>query len=183
MKQGQRRAPFLFMPVFRVGICQIRKFAEQTVAGEKELALDGFMPGLLHERFPAIPRIALTATADERTRAEIIMRLDLAGARQFIAGFDRRNIRYRIALKTNPRAQLLRFPKAEHAECVLSPSLYSQTSQPAAIVYGVEKKASVGNMLKLLRLLGKQTIHFLNISKLLRVTNTLTRFERKRLAT
>ncbi|MBK6737146.1 MAG: DNA helicase RecQ [Haliea sp.] len=71
---------------------------------------------LLHERFPAIPRIALTATADERTRAEIIMRLDLAGARQFIAGFDRPNIRYRIALKTNPRAQLLRFLKEEHAE-------------------------------------------------------------------
>lgn len=69
---------------------------------------------LLHERFPTIPRIALTATADERTRAEIIMRLDLAQARQFISGFDRPNIRYRIALKTNPRAQLLRFLQDEH---------------------------------------------------------------------
>jgi ATP-dependent DNA helicase RecQ len=70
---------------------------------------------LLHTRFPQIPRIALTATADERTRAEIIMRLDLDKARQFIAGFDRPNIRYRIALKHNPRAQLLRFLRDEHA--------------------------------------------------------------------
>jgi ATP-dependent DNA helicase RecQ len=70
---------------------------------------------LLHTRFPQIPRIALTATADERTRAEIIMRLDLGKARQFIAGFDRPNIRYRIALKHNPRAQLLRFLRDEHA--------------------------------------------------------------------
>jgi ATP-dependent DNA helicase RecQ len=70
---------------------------------------------LLHERFPHVPRIALTATADERTRAEIIQRLDLAQAEQFIAGFDRPNIRYRIALKTNPRTQLLQFLKDEHA--------------------------------------------------------------------
>lgn len=69
---------------------------------------------LLHERFPTIPRIALTATADERTRTEIIMRLDLAEARQFISGFDRPNIRYRIAIKTNPRTQLLRFLQDEH---------------------------------------------------------------------
>ncbi len=71
---------------------------------------------LLHERFPTIPRIALTATADERTRAEIILRLDLDGARQFIAGFDRPNIRYRIALKHNPKAQLLRFLREEHPQ-------------------------------------------------------------------
>lgn len=70
---------------------------------------------LLHERFPNVPRIALTATADERTRAEIIQRLDLAQAEQFIAGFDRPNIRYRIALKSNPRTQLLQFLKDEHA--------------------------------------------------------------------
>ncbi len=69
---------------------------------------------LLHQRFPAVPRIALTATADERTRAEIIHRLDLAEAGQFIAGFDRPNIRYRIAIKSNPRAQLLRFLRDEH---------------------------------------------------------------------
>jgi len=69
---------------------------------------------LLHERFPTIPRIALTATADERTRAEIIQRLDLGNAQRFIAGFDRPNIRYRIALKHNARQQLLRFLKDEH---------------------------------------------------------------------
>ncbi len=71
---------------------------------------------LLHQRFPDIPRIALTATADERTRGEIISRLDLGSARQFIAGFDRPNIRYRIALKLNPRQQLLRFLKDEHPD-------------------------------------------------------------------
>jgi ATP-dependent DNA helicase RecQ len=69
---------------------------------------------LLHQRFPHIPRIALTATADARTRSEIIERLDLGSARQFIAGFDRPNIRYRIALKLNARQQLLRFLKDEH---------------------------------------------------------------------
>ncbi|MDC0361947.1 DNA helicase RecQ [Halioglobus sp.] len=69
---------------------------------------------LLHERFPHIPRIALTATADERTREEIITRLDLGTAQHFIAGFDRPNIRYRIGLKSNARQQLLRFMKEEH---------------------------------------------------------------------
>tara|TARA_R110001592_G_scaffold320639_2_gene598813 strand:+ start:140527 stop:142344 length:1818 start_codon:yes stop_codon:yes gene_type:complete len=69
---------------------------------------------ILHECFPDVPRIALTATADERTRAEIIHRLDLGEARQFIAGFDRPNIRYRIALKHNAKQQLLRFLKDEH---------------------------------------------------------------------
>ncbi len=70
---------------------------------------------VLHQYFPKIPRIALTATADARTRNEIIHRLDLAKARQFIAGFDRPNIRYRIALKHNAKQQLLRFLKDEHA--------------------------------------------------------------------
>jgi ATP-dependent DNA helicase RecQ len=51
---------------------------------------------LLHEQFPSVPRIALTATADEPTRAEIIERLNLTKARQFITSFDRPNIRYRI---------------------------------------------------------------------------------------
>lgn len=69
---------------------------------------------ILHEYFPDVPRIALTATADERTRAEIIHRLGLDAARQFIAGFDRPNIRYRIALKHNAKQQLLRFLKDEH---------------------------------------------------------------------
>jgi ATP-dependent DNA helicase RecQ len=70
--------------------------------------------GVLHELFPEVPRIALTATADERTRAEIVTRLDLADARKFISDFDRPNIRYRIALKQNVKPQLLRFLKEEH---------------------------------------------------------------------
>ncbi|MEM1113784.1 MAG: DNA helicase RecQ [Pseudomonadota bacterium] len=69
---------------------------------------------LLHEQFPDVPRIALTATADERTRREIIERLSLQNAGEFVAGFDRPNIRYRIGLKTNPRNQLLRFLRDEH---------------------------------------------------------------------
>ncbi|MEM6302904.1 MAG: RecQ family ATP-dependent DNA helicase, partial [Pseudomonadota bacterium] len=70
----------------------------------------------LHERFPEIPRIALTATADERTRKEIAQRLQLEAARHFVASFDRPNICYRIALKDNPRAQLLKFLRNEHAD-------------------------------------------------------------------
>lgn len=69
---------------------------------------------LLHERFPQIPRIALTATADDRTRQEICDRLQLNNAQHFISGFDRPNIQYRIALKQNGRQQLLRFLKREH---------------------------------------------------------------------
>lgn len=71
---------------------------------------------VLHQKFPAVPRIALTATADVRTRQEIITRLDLGAARQFCAGFDRPNISYRITLKENPRQQLLRFLRDEHAD-------------------------------------------------------------------
>lgn len=68
----------------------------------------------LHRRFPTVPRIALTATADARTRAEISDRLALNDAQHFVASFDRPNICYRIALKDNPRAQLLRFLRDEH---------------------------------------------------------------------
>lgn len=71
--------------------------------------------GLLAERFPHIPRIALTATADQPTRKEIVERLALSEGRQFIAGFDRPNIRYRVGLKASPRQQLARFIKEEHA--------------------------------------------------------------------
>ena len=63
----------------------------------------------LHERFPEVPRIALTATADAATRAEILTRLDLGAARVFVASFDRPNIRYRISEKSEPRRQLLDF--------------------------------------------------------------------------
>ena len=62
---------------------------------------------VLHERFPAVPRLALTATADAPTRREIVERLDLGQGRQFVAGFDRPNIRYRVVPKLQPRAQLL----------------------------------------------------------------------------
>jgi ATP-dependent DNA helicase RecQ len=69
----------------------------------------------LAEQFPEVPRIALTATADQRTRQEIIERLGLQQAQQFVAGFDRPNIQYRIVQKDNARAQLLKFILNEHA--------------------------------------------------------------------
>ncbi|MEF7617183.1 DNA helicase RecQ [Aquincola sp. MAHUQ-54] len=68
----------------------------------------------LHERFPHVPRVALTATADDITRADIVQRLALDDARIFVASFDRPNIRYTIVEKDNPRAQLLRFVRDEH---------------------------------------------------------------------
>ncbi|PPK72340.1 ATP-dependent DNA helicase RecQ [Methylobacter tundripaludum] len=70
---------------------------------------------LLHERFPDIPRIALTATADDKTREEIKLRLNLEQAQLYLSGFDRPNIRYRIVQKQNARDQLIDFIRAEHA--------------------------------------------------------------------
>ena len=64
---------------------------------------------VLHQRFPHVPRIALTATADPRTRAEIVERLALQDARQFVSSFDRPNIGYRVGLRDNARRQLLDF--------------------------------------------------------------------------
>ena len=69
---------------------------------------------VLHERWPSVPRIAVTATATEHTRAEIVARLSLDGARQFVASFDRPNIQYRIEPKNEPRRQLLRLLRTEH---------------------------------------------------------------------
>jgi ATP-dependent DNA helicase RecQ len=69
---------------------------------------------ILHERFPSVPRIALTATADVSTRDEIVDRLALQRARLFVASFDRPNIRYRIILKAEGREQLLAFLESEH---------------------------------------------------------------------
>ena len=77
---------------------------------EDYLALD-----VLHERYPGVPRIALTATADTLTRADIIARLDLGGAQVFISSFDRPNIRYVIVEKGDARRQLLAFLREEHA--------------------------------------------------------------------
>jgi ATP-dependent DNA helicase RecQ len=69
---------------------------------------------VLHERWPAVPRIALTATATRQTLAEIVARLGLGEARHFVASFDRPNIQYRIEPKNEPRRQLLRLLRTEH---------------------------------------------------------------------
>jgi len=69
---------------------------------------------LLHERFANVPRVALTATADALTRADIIERLQLEDARLFISSFDRPNIRYTIVEKKDASTQLLRFIEREH---------------------------------------------------------------------
>ncbi len=71
---------------------------------------------VLHERYAGVPRIALTATADALTRADIVERLQLEGAQHFVSSFDRPNIRYRIEEKKEPLAQLLRFIEREHPE-------------------------------------------------------------------
>ncbi len=70
--------------------------------------------GVLGERFTEVPRIACTATADARTRREIVSKLGLKGGRVFVSGFDRPNIRYRVMQKHNPRRQLLSFLRREH---------------------------------------------------------------------
>lgn len=70
---------------------------------------------MLHERWPTIPRIALTATATEQTHQEIQKRLQLAEAKHFVASFDRPNIQYRIVPKDQPQKQLLELLRTEHA--------------------------------------------------------------------
>ncbi|MFJ2989724.1 DNA helicase RecQ [Collimonas sp. NPDC087041] len=69
---------------------------------------------ILHERFPQVPRIALTATADQQTREEIALRLQLEDGARFVSSFDRPNIRYQIVEKANGRKQLLDFIESEH---------------------------------------------------------------------
>ncbi len=71
---------------------------------------------VLHERFPQVPRVALTATADERTREEIVAQLRLGSAQRFIASFDRPNIRYHIAEGQNARSRLWTFLEREHPQ-------------------------------------------------------------------
>ena len=71
---------------------------------------------LLHEEFPDVPRVALTATADALTRQDMLERLQLQEAQQFISSFDRPNIRYRLVEKTDPLKQLLRFIQTEHED-------------------------------------------------------------------
>ncbi|UGQ12922.1 DNA helicase RecQ [Yinghuangia sp. ASG 101] len=70
----------------------------------------------LHERWPKVPRVALTATATPATHAEIASRLNLEGARHFVASFDRPNIQYRIEPKQEPKRQLLRLIRDEHPD-------------------------------------------------------------------
>jgi len=82
---------------------------------------------LIVEEFPSIPIIALTATADERTRQEIIKRLRLRSARTFISSFNRPNIQYRVTEKDSARDQLLDFITSEH-------------QNDAGIVYGLSRK-------------------------------------------
>jgi len=73
---------------------------------------------LLQEQFPHVPRIALTATADERTKQEIIERLHLHSAKKYVSSFDRPNIQYRISQKENAKKQLVHFIEQNHAnEC------------------------------------------------------------------
>jgi ATP-dependent DNA helicase RecQ len=69
---------------------------------------------LLHERWPSVPRIALTATATEQTHQEIVRRLDLGASKQFVSSFDRPNIQYRIEPKAQPLQQLLTLIRSEH---------------------------------------------------------------------
>ncbi len=71
---------------------------------------------VLHQRFPEVPRIALTATADGRTRDEIVERLALQQARQFVSSFDRPNIRYQVGLRHNARRQLMDFLERRRGE-------------------------------------------------------------------
>ena len=71
---------------------------------------------ILHQRFPEVPRIALTATADPRTRDEIVERLSLHNARQFVASFDRPNIGYRVGLRHNAKRQLTEFLQGHEGE-------------------------------------------------------------------
>ncbi|MBW4031050.1 MAG: DNA helicase RecQ [Acidobacteria bacterium] len=69
---------------------------------------------VLHERWPTVPRIALTATATDQTRNEIAARLELGGAELFVSSFDRPNIQYRIEPKDQPLRQLLQLIRTEH---------------------------------------------------------------------
>jgi len=79
-----------------------------------DFRVDYLALNVLHERYPQVPRIALTATADALTRGDVIERLALGEARIFVSSFDRPNIRYAVVEKNDARAQLLRFIREEH---------------------------------------------------------------------
>jgi ATP-dependent DNA helicase RecQ len=101
-----------------LGSCRIALFAidEAHCVAQwgHDFRADYLRLNVLEEHFPQVPRIALTATADARTREEIAQRLGLEKAQHFVSGFDRPNIQYRIRQKDKPRQQLLRFLREEH---------------------------------------------------------------------
>jgi len=119
--------------------------------------------GVLHTRYPEVPRIALTATADPRTRAEIVERLALENARQFVASFDRPNIRYVVAPRNNARRQLGDFLDSHRGEAgivyCLSRKKVDETAAAlaadglAALPYhaGMENAARSANQQRFLR--------------------------------
>lgn len=102
-----------------LGQCQLSLFAidEAHCVSQwgHDFRSDYLQLSVLQQVFPQVPRIALTATADAKTREEIIVRLELENARVFVSGFDRPNIQYRITQKNNPKKQLLTFLQAEHS--------------------------------------------------------------------
>ncbi|MFG2139492.1 DNA helicase RecQ [Streptomyces sp. NPDC048650] len=119
---------------------------------------------MLHERWPEVPRIALTATATEATHQEISARLRMDRARHFVASFDRPNIQYRIATKSEPKKQLLELLRNEHAGDAgivycLSRASVEKTAQflvdngIAAVPYhaGLDPRTRAGNQSRFLR--------------------------------
>ena len=110
----------LFMPDFlqRLKKTKISLFAIDEAHCVSQWGHD-FRPeylqlNLLHETFPHVPRIALTATADTATCRDILLKLQLEGARQYVSSFDRPNIRYSVVIKKNPKSQLDHFIRQEH---------------------------------------------------------------------
>jgi ATP-dependent DNA helicase RecQ len=101
---------------------------------------------VLHERFPRVPRVALTATADGPTRREIVERLGLAGGRMFVQGFDRPNIRYSVVEKVQPRQQLARF-------------LAGRQTDESGIVYCMSR-ARVDEIAQWLRRQGREALSY-----------------------
>ncbi|TVS13287.1 MAG: DNA helicase RecQ [Wenzhouxiangella sp.] len=135
--EGLLREPILNL----LGRCRLALFAIDEAHCVSQWGHD-FRPeylqlGALRERFPKVPRIALTATADDRTRAEISRHLLPDGGQTFIDSFDRPNIRYRVGLKNNPRAQLLSFIDREHRghSGIVYCFSRKRTEQTAAFLY------------------------------------------------